>query len=62
MESEPFVFPTMTNFSSGLAKAVQTRAPLSLSEENNRKLEIWRSFDLLGNRELDYAAQNTAAC
>lgn len=56
MESEPFVFPIMTNFSSGLTKAVQTRAPLSLSEENNRKLEIWRSLDLLGNRELDYAA------
>lgn len=29
----------MTKFSFGLTKAVQTRAPLSLSEENNRKLK-----------------------
>lgn len=57
MESGPFVLPIMTNFSFGLTKAVQTRAPLSLSEDKNRKLEIWRSFDLLGNREVDYAAQ-----
>lgn len=40
MESESFVLCIMTNFSFALSKAVQTRAPLSPSGQNNRKTSM----------------------